>query len=76
MKQTIWTCDICNKPLKRNHGGSGDLKVKLKVKQYDGIIPSNGDNFDFTRWTTLDICDDCRHDMVMWIKYQKEREAN
>jgi ribosomal protein S27E len=75
MKQTVCVCDICGKPLKRNHGGSGDLKIKLKVKQYDGINFSNRDNFDFARWTTLDVCDDCKFKMVMWIKSQKEKRG-
>lgn len=51
MKVKMIKCDICDKDITNED-------IKYKFKQYENSC-ANYEDFDFTKWSKLDMCEDC-----------------
>lgn len=67
MKAKRITCDICGKDIT---AADFRYKAKTKIKEYEDTY-MNQEDFDFTKWKKLDICNLC---MFLFWEWAKERE--
>lgn len=51
MKVKMITCDTCGKDITNED-------IRYKFKQYENSY-ANYEDFDFTKWSKLDMCDEC-----------------
>jgi len=66
MKVRCRRCDICGKEYGSKQFGS--LIVKMFDDMYEEVLPP----LDRKK---LDICNDCRKDMFLWIKERKSKDV-
>lgn len=62
MKRKVITCDICGKDMTTE-----DIRYKGRLKEYKNTY-ANQENFDFQKWTRLDVCNNCMFEFVKFIK--------
>lgn len=58
MKRKVITCDICGKDIT-------DSDERYKFKEYKNSY-ANFDDFDFTKWTKLDMCSECYFSLLVF----------
>ena len=63
MKRKIVTCDICEKDIT-------DEDIRYKFKQYHNHY-GNYDDFEFLKWTNLDMCYECHERFVKFVREMK-----
>lgn len=63
MKRKIVTCDICEKDITKED-------IRYKFGQYHDHY-GNYDNFEFFKWTNLDMCYECFREFVAFVKEKK-----
>jgi hypothetical protein len=59
----IVTCDICGKDIT-------DVSTKYKFKKYHSCY-SNMEEFEFTKWTRLDMCESCFKKLCVFVNEQR-----
>lgn len=68
MTHKVTRCDICNQDI------SG-ADVKYKFKRYENSYV-NYDDFEFQKWSKLDMCEKCYAKLLQFVKEVKEIERN
>ena len=72
MKIRMTRCDLCGMDELipwNNHG-----KIKVKVSKYHNEY-SNYDDFEFRKWTRLDICPSCMERLVNFCRLCRDKGA-
>lgn len=64
MKRKIITCDICEKDITNED-------IRYKFKQRNEFWWSR-DDFEFLKWTKLDMCHECHRKFVKFARDEKE----
>ena len=60
MKLKIIKCDTCGKDITNED-------IRYKFKQYENSYV-NYEDFDFTKWSKLDMCEECYCKFLSFIK--------
>lgn len=68
MKRTIQTCDLCGQDI-------SSCDIKYKFKKYENCY-ANFDDFEWTKWTKLDMCVDCYLKLNTFIHRSKIPNSN
>lgn len=62
MKRKQIICDICGTDITKH-----DIRYKGKIKEYkNGYV--NYDDFEFTKWKNLDVCNLCMFKFFEFVK--------
>ena len=64
MRKKIIQCDTCGKDITND-----DLRYKFK--EYRETY-ANYDDFEFKKWTRLDMCSDCFSKFIKFVNLRKE----
>ncbi len=65
MKRKVVTCDICGKDIT-------GADSKYRFKHYENSYV-NYDDFEFNKWTKLDMCDECYEKFCQFVRDGKRQ---
>lgn len=68
MKKTVIFCDICKKDISHED-------KRYRFKKYD-ITYINYDDFEWNKWTKLDMCHDCYCGFLAYLISTKRSDNN
>lgn len=64
MKYKVIKCDICHKDITYD-----DIRYKFKGYEENYV---NFDDFEFNKWTRLDMCERCFRKFQQFVREEKE----
>lgn len=65
MTYRVTRCDICNKDV-------SNADIKYKFKRYENSY-ANYDDFEFKKWSKLDMCEECYEKLLCFVVDEKMR---
>ena len=68
MKKIVIFCDICKKDISHED-------KRFRFKKYDSTY-INSDDFEWNKWTKLDMCHDCYCDFLAFLISKKRSDNN
>lgn len=65
MRYKVEVCDVCGKDITGKD-------IKYKFKKYENSYV-NYEDFEFNKWTKLDMCEDCYKRFCQFISEEKKK---